>query len=152
MGVRGKVLQGERHKEVKSSFAKLPTRQALEGFMAEVSSQSMQEMKRLLAEVQTEGLQTSIASRPKTDACRESVRATLRREVQALEAEVKSQPSSKRSSKQVTRGSGSTKDALMRRLGQKALPLHTELDQIDKELHAAGELLAKRSRGQDGHS
>lgn len=135
------VLQGERHKEVKSSFAKLPTRQALEGFMAEVSSQSMQEMKRLLAEVQTEGLQTSI-----TDACRESVRATLRREVQALEAEVKSQ------SKQVTRGSGSTKDALMRRLGQKALPLHTELDQIDKELHAAGELLAKRSRGQDGHS
>lgn len=132
------VLQGQKwHQEVKSSLGKLPTRQALEGFMAEVSSQSMQEMKRLLAEVQTEGLQTSI-----TDACRESVRATLRQEVQALEAEVKSQ------SKQVTCGSG-TKDALMRRLGQKALPLHTELDQIDKELHAAGELLAKRTRGQE---
>lgn len=131
------VLQGQKwHQEVKSSLGKLPTRQALEGFMAEVSSQSVQEMKRLLAEVQTEGLQTSI-----TDACRESVRATLRREVQALEEEVKSQ------SKQVTCGSG-TKDALMRRLGQKALPLHTELDLIDKELHAAGELLAKRSRGQ----
>ena len=38
---------------------------------------------------------------------------------------------------------------ITRRLGQKALPLHTELDQIDKELHAAGVHICRGPSGCD---
>lgn len=119
--------------EVKSRIAELPTREALEGFMNEVSKQSEQEMKRLLSEVQAEGLQISI-----TDACRRSVKKTLQRQVEVFEAEANQSLKAETTSRM--------KHALIRRLGEKAMPLHTELDLIEKELLAAGDILAKTQR------
>ncbi|CAK9021582.1 unnamed protein product [Durusdinium trenchii] len=110
----------------------MPMRPAVESFMDEVSAQSLREMSRLLGEVRSEGASTL------ANACRSSVRATLKREVQAFESELK------RTSKKP-----SAKEALLRRLEQKATVVHRELELVDQELRAAGEVLGRRrARGQ----
>ncbi|CAJ1399425.1 unnamed protein product, partial [Effrenium voratum] len=105
------------------------SRRAVDGFMQEVSAQSVQEMDRHLAEVKAEG-----DSKRFVAACRDSVRQTLRREVKSFEGDLES--STAASATDLKRGFAS-------RLRRFTTSIHTELDRAEADLQVAGGLLEK---------